>query len=47
MREQRKSNYNRKLAGKLYNWSLDQIEFKMLEENDVQKWMSPQRELSI
>lgn len=47
MREQRKSNYNRKLVGKLYNWSLDQIEFKMLEENDVQKWMSPQRELSI
>jgi len=47
MREQRKSNYNRKLAGKLYNWSLDQIEFKMLEENDVQKRMSPQRELSI
>jgi hypothetical protein len=47
MREQRKSNYNRKLAGKLYNGSLDQIEFKMLEENDVQKWMSPQRELSI
>ncbi len=41
MREQRKSNYNRKLAGKLYNWSLDQIEFKMFEENDVQKWMSP------
>jgi hypothetical protein len=45
MREQRKSNYNRKLVGKLYN--LDQIEFKMLEENDVQKWMSPKRELSI
>ena len=47
MREQRKNPYNRKLAGKLYNWSLDQIEFKMLEKNDVQKWMSPQRELSI
>lgn len=43
MREQRKSNYNRKLAGKLYNWSLDNIEFKMLEEKDVQNWMSPRR----
>lgn len=47
MRDQRKSTYNRKLAGKLYNWSLDQIEFKLLDESDVHKWLSPQRELSI
>lgn len=47
MREQRKSNYNRKLVGKLYNCLLDQINLKIFEKNDVQKWMSPQRELRI
>jgi hypothetical protein len=47
MREQRKSNYNRKLAGKLYNCSLENFEFKTLEENDAQKWISPKRKLSI
>lgn len=47
MREQRKNNYNRKLVGKLYNWSLDQTNFKMLEEKDIKKWMSPKKRLSI
>lgn len=47
MREQRKNSYNRKLVRKLYNWSLENVELKTLEENDVQKWMTPKRELII
>ncbi len=47
MREQRKNNYNRKLAWKLQDLPLSELIFSVVGDYDIQKRMSPKREVNI
>lgn len=47
MREQRKSEYNRKLAHKLYDIPIEDLKFSVADEKDIQQWMSPVKQVDI
>lgn len=47
MREQRKNNYNRKLAWKLHDIQIDELKFSIATDDDIHRWMSPIKQADI